>query len=531
MKEKFISKVEVIDTGKPTLFCRCPVEFCGRLIDVDDRSPRYGFIEKITVYEEDGSETEHYNQIKMANRPSNHEPYGDFLVMVMDGCSYSGDNLGRGRYDYMLSQLEEKGLKFRLELFLADLVKIETGCYSTDSEIDPTKDTKGTFDYQNQIYRLGESDRFGCPYVELAVPFDKAKGAIVGEGIVVYDNKNPESVDLTDGVVQSHDDNVEVCRCVSDKLERNPISVLGYFSFTSSISRKLRLDEVKITAIEGPKVGDKYTYYGIVSKAKCDQHIVHSTSPVGNQLAIYRIVYEYLRTKPSGQCFMSVFELNKCGFTNIIAVQNAIKAIRKVNEFSDFGFTGEEIRLVSILGTGFISLGTIPSIDSVIEHYGKSSIWQYGDMYDGVSKGDKLSDEEIDEIVGENSLFATEIEIDENKSALGSILYTDGTISRSLVLSISKKKDGVERVPLPSHMSTYFTLQGIDIFLSKAITIGKLWFSSAHPLEGLPQTKVVKDIKWIKEYYGVYRSFDFLFLVRKEGATNEQEIFAELTNQ
>lgn len=31
MKEKFISKVEVIDTGKPTLFCRCPTEFCGRL--------------------------------------------------------------------------------------------------------------------------------------------------------------------------------------------------------------------------------------------------------------------------------------------------------------------------------------------------------------------------------------------------------------------------------------------------------------------------------------------------------------------
>ena len=38
MKEKFISKVEVIDTGKPTLFCRCPVEFCGRLIDIDDRT-------------------------------------------------------------------------------------------------------------------------------------------------------------------------------------------------------------------------------------------------------------------------------------------------------------------------------------------------------------------------------------------------------------------------------------------------------------------------------------------------------------
>lgn len=349
--------------------------------------------------------------------------------------------------------------------------------------------------------------------------------------MVVYDNKNPESVDSTEGVIQLHGDDVEVCRCVSDKLERNPISVLGFFSFTSKISRERRLDEVKITAIEGPKIGDKYTYYGIVSKAQCNQHIVHSTSPVGNQLAIYRIVYEYLRAKPSGQRFMSVFELNKCGFTDIIAVQNAIKAIRKVNEFSDFGFTGEEIRLVSILGTGFISLGTIPSIDSVIEHYGKSSIWQYGDMYDGVSKGDKLSDEEIDEVVGENSLFATEIEIDENKSALGSILYTDGTISRSLVLSISKKKDGVERVPLPSHMSTYFTIQGIDILLSKAITIGKLWFSSAHPLEGLPQTKVVKDIEWIKEHYDVYRSFDFLFLVRKEGATNEQDIFAELTNQ
>ena len=95
MKEKFISKVEVIDTGKPTLFCRTTTEFCGRLIVIDDRSPRYGFIEKITVYEEDGSETEHYNRIKMANRPSNHEPYGDFLVMVMDGCSYRGDNLGR----------------------------------------------------------------------------------------------------------------------------------------------------------------------------------------------------------------------------------------------------------------------------------------------------------------------------------------------------------------------------------------------------------------------------------------------------
>lgn len=221
MKEKSISKVEVIDTGKPTLFCRCPVEFCGRLIDVDDRSPRYGFIEKITVYEEDGSETEHYNQIKMANRPSNHEPYGDFLVMVMDGCSYSGDNLGRGRYDYILSQLEEKGLKFKLELFLADLLKADTGCYSADSEVDPTKDTKGTFDYQNQIYRLGESDRFSGPYAELAVPFDKAKGAIIGEGIVVYDNKNPESVDLTEGVIVTPEDMlkfVESFHAIADKL-------------------------------------------------------------------------------------------------------------------------------------------------------------------------------------------------------------------------------------------------------------------------------------------------------------------------
>lgn len=145
----------------------------------------------------------------------------------------------------MLSQLEEKGLKFKLELFLADLLKIETGCYSIDSEIDPTKDIKGTFDYQNQIYRLGEGDRFGCPYHELGVPFDKAKGSIIGEGIVVYDNKNPESVDLTEGVVVAHGDDVEVCRCVSDKLERNPIAVLGFFSFTSKVSRERRLDEVK----------------------------------------------------------------------------------------------------------------------------------------------------------------------------------------------------------------------------------------------------------------------------------------------
>lgn len=532
MKKDYISKVEAIDVGKPTLFCRCPVEFCGRLIDIDDRSPRYGFIEKITVYEEDGSETEHYNQIKMANRPSNHEPYGDFLVMVMNGCRWNGENNGRGRYDYIISQLKEKGLKFKLELFLVDLLNIETGCYSIDSEIDPAKDTKGTFDYQNQIYRLGESDRFSGPYVELAVPFNKAKGAIIGEGIVVYDNKNPESVDLTEGVVVTHGDDVEVCRINNDKLERNPIAVLGFFSFTSNISRKRCLDDVVITATEGPKVGDKYTYYGIVSKAKCDKHTVHSTSPIGNQLAIYRIICEYLRSKPEDRRFMSVFELNKCGFTDIIAVQNAIKAIRKVNEFSDFGFTGEEIRLVSILGTGFISLGTIPSIDSVIEHYGKSSIWQYGNMYDGVSKGDKLSVEEIDKVVGENSLFATEIAIDESKSTLGSILHSDGSLSRSLVLSIgSKKDDGIERAPLPSHLSSYFTHQGRDILLSKVIAFGTLWFNSNRPLEGLPQTKIAKDIKWIKEHYDVYRSFDFLFLVSKEGVTNEQEIFAELTNQ
>ena len=533
MKEKFISKVEVIDTGKPTLFCRCPVEFSGRLIDLDDKSFRYGFIEKITVYEEDGSETEHYNQIKMANRPSNHEPYGDFLVMVMDGCSYNGDNLGKGRYDYILSQLEEKGLKFKLELFLADLLKIETGCYSIDSEIDPTKDTKGTFDYQNQIYRLGESDRFGCPYIELGVPFDKAKGAIIGEGIVVYDNKNPESVDLTEGVIRSHGDNVEVCRCVNDRLERNPISALGFFSFTSSVSRKRSLDAVVITAIEGPKVGDQYTYYGIVSEAKYDKHTSLSADPAGSLLSIYQRITDYLRSKPNDRQFMSVFELNKCGFTNILAVQNAIKAIRKVNEFSDFGFSGDEIRLAPILGTGFISLGSIPSIDSVIEHYGKSSIWLYGEMYNGVSKGNKLSDEEIDEILSKNSLFATEMVVDESKSALGCVLYSNGSMSRSLVLSIAEEKeDGSCRVRLPSVMSTYFTHQGRDILLSKVMNLGKLWwFSSNRPLECLPQTKIVKDSKWIKEHYDVYRSDDLLFLVRKESATNEQEIFDELTNQ
>lgn len=46
MKKDYISKVEILDVGKPTLFCRCPVEFCGRLIDLDDKSFRYGFIEK-----------------------------------------------------------------------------------------------------------------------------------------------------------------------------------------------------------------------------------------------------------------------------------------------------------------------------------------------------------------------------------------------------------------------------------------------------------------------------------------------------
>lgn len=508
------------------------MEFCGRLIDLDDKSFRYGFIEKITVYEDDGSETEHYNQLKMANRPSNHEPYGDFLVMVMDGCFWNGENNGKGRYDYIISQLEEKDLKFKIELFLADLLSIDTGCYSADSEIDPTKDTKGTFDYQNQIYRLGESDRTSGPYVELAIPFDKAKGAIIGEGIVAYDNRDPGSVDLTEGVIVTYD-GVEICRSITDKLERNPIVVLGYFSFTSNISRKRSLDAVVITAIKGPKVGDQYTYYGVVSEAKYDKHTSLSADPAGSLLSIYQRIVDYLHSKPNDCQFMSVFELNKCGFTNILAVQNAIKAIRKVNEFSDFGFSGDEIRLVPILGTGFISLGSIPSIDSVIEHYGKSSIWLYGEMYNGVSKGNKLSDEEIDEILSKNSLFATEMVVDENKSALGCVLYSNGSMSRSLVLSIAEEKeDGSCRVRLPSVMSTYFTHQGRDILLSKVMNLGKLWwFSSNRPLECLPQTKIVKDGKWIKDHYDVYRSDDLLFLVRKESTTNEQEIFDELTNQ
>lgn len=158
MKKDYIAEVEVVDVGEETLFARCPVEFSGRIFEEDDKHSRYGFIEKITVYEEDGSESTHLNQVKLYPRNHTGDPRDDFLVVVTGSDVWNKEL--KCRYKDIIAKLEEKGLKFKLELFLADLLKADTGCYSADSEVVPTKDTKGTFDLFNQIYMLPENE--GC---------------------------------------------------------------------------------------------------------------------------------------------------------------------------------------------------------------------------------------------------------------------------------------------------------------------------------------------------------------------------------
>jgi hypothetical protein len=41
----------------------------------------------------------------------------------------------------------------------------------------------------------------------------------------------------------------------------------------------------------------------------------------------------------------------------------------------------------------------------------------------------------------------------------------------------------------------------------------------------------VKDIEWIKEHYDLYYHNGFMFLVSKEGISNEQEALAELVKE
>ena len=124
MKKDYIAEVEVVDVGEHTLFDRCPAEFSGRIIEEDDRVSRYGFVEKITVYEEDGSESTYFNQIKIYPRNYIGDPRDDFLVVVTGSDVWNKEL--KCRYNDIIAKLEEKGLKFKLELFLADLLKVDT---------------------------------------------------------------------------------------------------------------------------------------------------------------------------------------------------------------------------------------------------------------------------------------------------------------------------------------------------------------------------------------------------------------------
>ena len=82
MKKDYIAEIEVVDVGERTLFERYPAEFSGRIIEEDDRLSRCGFVEKIIVYEEDGSESTYLNQVKLYPRNHTGDPRDDFVVVV-----------------------------------------------------------------------------------------------------------------------------------------------------------------------------------------------------------------------------------------------------------------------------------------------------------------------------------------------------------------------------------------------------------------------------------------------------------------
>ena len=524
MKKDYIAEVEVVDVGEHTLFNRCPAEFSGRIFEEDDRVSRYGFIEKIIVYEEDGSESTYFNQVKLYPRNYTGDPRDDFVVVVMGSDVWNKEL--KCRYNDIIARLEEKGLKFKLELFLADLLEVDTGCYSADSEVDPTKDTKGTFDLFNQIYVLPENE--GC--FEVAIPMNKVKDVIIGDGVVIYDKRNPSSVSYREGLIQSHGDCVDVCRDAREGEDTTVFHVMGYLSHISSIARKNNHKNINTTLIKALNVDGKDIYYGTVSQSNSEGVLNRTPVTVDRQLSIYNKVADYLSSKPSGQQFMPLFELNRCGYTNYITVFSAIDAIKAVNDFSDFGFSGEELRLTGIMGITFISLGTIPSIDSIIEQYGKSSIWQYSRQYQGLIRSRRLSDEQSNSIAKEYNLCAIEMAVCGQYTPLGCVVLSGGKMSRSLVVSLVHDDEDTSVVKnIPSFMQTYFNHQGKDIVLSKTVSFANMWFGKPH--EGFKYTKVVKDIEWIKEHHDTYYHNGFMFLVSKEGITNEKEVLAELVKE
>lgn len=524
MKKDHIVEVDVVDVGEDTLFARCPVEFSGRIIEEDDRVSRYGFIEKITVYEEGGSESTHLNQVKLYPRNHTGDPRDDFVVVVTGSDVWNKEP--KCRYNNIIARLEEKGLKFKLELFLADLLKADTGCYSAGSEVDPTKDTKGTFDFFNQIYILPENE--GC--FEVAIPANKVKDIIIGDGVVIYDKRDPSSVSYKEGLIQSHDDCIDVCRDAREGDDTTVFQVMGYLSYTSDVARKNNHKNINTTLIKALNADGKDIYYGIVSQSNPEGSRDRTPVIVDMHLSIYNKVADYLSSKPNSQQFMPVFELNRCGYTNFITVFQAIDAIKAVNGFSDFGFSGKELRVTRIMGITFISLGTIPSIDSIIEQYGKSSIWRYSRQYAGLISSKLLSDEQSNNIAKEYSLFAIEMAVGGHHAPLGCVVLNEGKMSRSLVVSLVRDDEDTSVVRnVPSFMQTYFNHQGRDIMLSKAVSFANMWFGK--PQEGFKYTKVVKDIEWIKSHYDIYYHNGFMYLVSKEGKTDEKEILAELAKE
>lgn len=524
MNKDYIAEVDVVDVGEETIFSRCPVEFSGRIFEEDDKHSRYGFVEKITVYEEDGSETTHLNQVKMANRSSNNEPYGDFVVVVTGSNVW--DKSLKCRYSDIVAKLEEKGLKFKLELFLTDLLKADTGCYSADSEVVPTKDTKGTFDPFNQIYVLPENEG----HFEVAIPTDKVGDVVVGDGVVIYDNRDPSSVSYKEGIVQTHEDCVDICRDARSGEDATSFNVMGYLSYISGVARKNNHKNINVSLVKALNVGDKDIYYGIVSQGNPEGMWLSTPVTVSMQLSIYNKVVNYLSSKLSGQRFMPLFELCRCGYTDFISVFQAIRAIRAVHGFSDFGSSSEELRVTEIMGITFISMGTIPSIDSIIEQYGKSNFWLYSRQYQGLKRSRKLSGDQSDSIANEYNLYAIEVSVCGHYVPLGSVILTEDKMSRSLVVSLVRDDEDTSAVTnVPSFMQTYFNHQGRDIMLSKAVSFGNMWFGK--PQEGFKYTKVVKDIEWIKSHYDIYYHNGFMYLVSKEGKTDEKEALAELVRE
>lgn len=305
---------------------------------------------------------------------------------------------------------------------------------------------------------------------------------------------------------------------------------MGYLSHISGVARKNNHKNINTTLIKALNIDGKDIYYGIVSQSNPEGTRDRTPVTVDMHLSIYNKVANYLSSKPNGQQFMPVFELNRCGYTNFITVFSAIDAIKAVNGFGDFGFSGEELRVTGIMGITFISLGTIPSIDSIIEQYGKSSIWQYSRQYQGLIRSRKLSDEQSNSIAKEYNLYAIEVTVCDHYTPLGCVVLSEGKMSRSLVISLARDGEDTSVVKnIPSFMQTYFNHQGRDIMLSKAVSFANMWFGKPH--EGFKYTKVAKDIEWIKEHYDVHYHNGFMFLVSKEGTTNEKEALAELVKE